>query len=444
MSADPEMQNNQFEPSFEKNELGETGNAGTQNGSASTNESAADNNKNNDNPMLDTTTATTSSATLSASHSPHLDDDALKPEQSPSIPNNPIETTVTAETPGSNSSPTESSSSSSKKPQVNNIESSSEEDEWQANFPPMEDINLNDVNTTNSNIHSNKLFSSISPKHHTNILNTTTTTLTESEMELCQMIDIEYDRSLESLQILLSSKYASFRQSALYSLLFFGLYLCLGTAFYTHHAGTQWTIQDSLLFSIYTITTVGYGNHHVPETPGFQIFTIVYILVGIAALTIVVAQAYSWLALEAARAQYTRDKEEISRRNNPHGDDNDNSGDTADELRSSSTHLRNGIRYVMEYSDMDAQYRTNVEHVMNFVDNGYEQTREFLANTNTGKVLAVFSPLACLVLLGAIVVAPLEGWSFLEGIYWAVVSLTTVVRILTLIFVAIYTTLIYS
>ena len=63
-------------------------------------------------------------------------------------------------------------------------------------------------------------------------------------------------------------------------------YLALGTAFFIRQ--TEWTIPSSLLFSIYTITSVGYGNHHIPKTPGFQLYVIFYILIGIAALTIMV------------------------------------------------------------------------------------------------------------------------------------------------------------
>ena len=106
------------------------------------------------------------------------------------------------------------------------------------------------------------------------------------DIEICQKLDNEYERALEEREIGYNARYASVRQSAFLSVIFMVGYLALGTAFFIRQ--TEWTIPSSLLFSIYTITTVGYGNHHIPKTPGFQLYVIFYILIGIAALTIMV------------------------------------------------------------------------------------------------------------------------------------------------------------
>ena len=79
-----------------------------------------------------------------------------------------------------------------------------------------------------------------------------------------------------------SGKFASVRQSAFLSVIFMVGYLALGTAFFIRQ--TEWTIPSSLLFSIYTITTVGYGNHRIPKTPRFQLYVIFYILIGVESL----------------------------------------------------------------------------------------------------------------------------------------------------------------
>jgi voltage-gated potassium channel Kch len=65
-----------------------------------------------------------------------------------------------------------------------------------------------------------------------------------------------------------------------------------GTIFYWRFE--DWTIVESLYFSIVTLTTVGYGDL-TPTSAGTQIFTIFYILTGIGvfvALLASVAQQY--------------------------------------------------------------------------------------------------------------------------------------------------------
>jgi Ion channel len=110
--------------------------------------------------------------------------------------------------------------------------------------------------------------------------------LTSEDIEICQRLDDEYERALEEREIGYNARYASVRQSAFVSVLFLVLYMIQGTLVYMHQ--TEWSIPDSLFFSIFTITTVGYGMEDLPTTPEFQAYTIFYIMVGIAALTIMV------------------------------------------------------------------------------------------------------------------------------------------------------------
>ena len=56
----------------------------------------------------------------------------------------------------------------------------------------------------------------------------------------------------------------------------------------------------------------------------------------------------------------------------------------------------------------------------------YDRSRKFFRETELGRSVSVLFPFAGLILIGAIVVGPIEGWTPLESIYFAVVSLTTV------------------
>ena len=71
-----------------------------------------------------------------------------------------------------------------------------------------------------------------------------------------------------------------------------GALVVSGTLFYWRVE--DWTIIESLYFSVVTLTTVGYGDF-APTSDAGQIFTIFYILTGIGvfvALLASVAQAY--------------------------------------------------------------------------------------------------------------------------------------------------------
>jgi hypothetical protein len=102
--------------------------------------------------------------------------------------------------------------------------------------------------------------------------------MSHQDIEICQRLDQAYDRALEERQVGYTARYNSVRQSACFAVGFCVVYLTLGTFFFMRQAG--WDVADSLLFSIYTITTVGYGNMDYPETPLFQLYTIFFIFIG--------------------------------------------------------------------------------------------------------------------------------------------------------------------
>ena len=247
---------------------------------------------------------------------------------------------------------------------------------------------------------------------------------------------MEYERALEEREVGWTARYNSVRQSACLSLSFMLIYLILGTTFFARH--TEWALHESLLFTIYTITTVGYGNHYIPETPSVHAFIIFYILVGIATLTIMVAQVYQCIALEATRAQFFRDKADTRQNGNAPMEASGHiiNGNQSPAQRShSGTHNgstevgptpnMSGNRNLMDFHEHFNSGRA-FEQLLDAIVHIFDKTKNFLKYTQIGRGISVLLPFLGLILIGASVVAPIEGWTFIEGLYFSVVSLTTV------------------
>ncbi|KAL7558629.1 hypothetical protein ACA910_019460 [Epithemia clementina (nom. ined.)] len=229
--------------------------------------------------------------------------------------------------------------------------------------------------------------------------------MSEADVGIFQKLDAEYDRAMEEREVSYAARYQSVRQSACFAVGFMVIYMTLGTVYFMKQA--DWTVQESLFFGIYTITTVGYGNLDNPETPAFQLYTIFFILIGMATLTIMLAQVYQCLALEAGRAQHHRDQTEMLR----HGVDitaktNKNRGRGGGFMQAINLHT--------------------TAPVVERVHGGFERVKNFFNQNEIGRAISVVLPFLGLVLIGAAVVGTLEGWTTVESLYFAVVSMTTV------------------
>ena len=251
--------------------------------------------------------------------------------------------------------------------------------------------------------------------------------LTMEDIEICQRLDEEFDRALEERDVAWTARYSSVRQCACLSLTFMAIYLVLGTWYFFRH--TDWALSDTLLFSIYTMTTVGFGNHDIPNTAGVQTFIIFFIFVGIATLTIMVAQVYQCVVLETTRAQYSRDRAELSRHRqqnshlgSPSGGGGGGAAGTVGSRVSSAHGGSTDEPWAVDFDSVADRTRTCSERILHDLD----RTKHFLRNTELGRGVSVLLPFAGLILIGAAVVGPIEGWTFIESIYFAVVALTTV------------------
>jgi len=126
--------------------------------------------------------------------------------------------------------------------------------------------------------------------------------LTATDIAICQALDEQYERAIEDRQVAWTARYQSVRQSTLISVIFMVVLIIFATMFFLRQADSYyWSVPEGLLFTIYTMTTVGYGHLDMPSSASFQLYTIFFIFIGIAMLTILVAQIYQCIALEASR-----------------------------------------------------------------------------------------------------------------------------------------------
>lgn len=138
-----------------------------------------------------------------------------------------------------------------------------------------------------------------------------------------------------------------------------------------------------------------------------------------------VAQTYQCIALEASRAEHAREHtqlaryrtQRITRTPSPRmaSASSDQNGQ-APEQNSASPRLAHQMM-----ADMNIPTDW-IDRIFGCID----KTKIFLGTTEVGRSISVVLPFMGLILIGALVVGPIEGWTLVESLYFAVVSLTTV------------------
>ena len=137
------------------------------------------------------------------------------------------------------------------------------------------------------------------------------------------------------------------------------------------------------------------------------------------------SQTYQCIALEASRAEHAREQAQLAR------------------YRSQSVTRSPSPRMASSSSDQNGQtaQQSNVsprlaQQMMaemnippDWIDRIFgciDKTKIFLGTTELGRSISVVLPFMGLILIGALVVGPIEGWSIVESLYFSCVSLTTV------------------
>ena len=178
-------------------------------------------------------------------------------------------------------------------------------------------------------------------------------------------------------------------------------FLVCGALFFPSQ--TDWEPVDIALFTVYTVTSAGYGHVPLPDSALFQIVDTFYILIGLSLMAIMMAQVYQFLELEASRLQQASDKAEVLQQGLDRLENEPPSAKRDEALAK----LKEQQKEDLGIHGRCLLFMTRV--VVFSVENPW------------GDFLHRIGSLAGLVLLGAIVVGSIEGWTWYTSVYWAVV-----------------------
>ena len=219
------------------------------------------------------------------------------------------------------------------------------------------------------------------------------TSFTPVDMDVLRSLEYEYSATAWQKVHREQARRMWAWRAACASALFVFLYLLVGVLVF--QSLTDWPLRDTILFCVYTATSAGFGHVDTPDVPFYYVFDSFYIMIGVASMAIMVAEAIQILQLEAERIR------------NAH---------TAAQLARQSRHP----------SSDESQSSTYKDYVWNIA----ERFGPFFRETSLGRFLAVFIPLMVINLTGACSIGAMEGWTFLQSVYFGFAAMTTVGKFL--------------
>ena len=237
--------------------------------------------------------------------------------------------------------------------------------------------------------------------------------LTAADWETLTLLNHEYKRVMEENQISMIAKFESIRQTARGAIALMTIVITLGTTFVRRRAKVS--VSQAILFSVYTITSAGFGNVVIPHTSGFLLFVMAYLFVGISLLAILFAQVFQYLELEAGRFQHVNDKAENAVRGLRRLEllVRTDSPDSLDyNIRSE---LIATLREVPQPRSTVTVRRCDPKTILSFI-----------RYNRCASVLLVPFILILLLFMGTITMVHLEGWTPVQALYFSTFAMTTV------------------
>lgn len=219
------------------------------------------------------------------------------------------------------------------------------------------------------------------------------------------------------------------RRAGWLSAVFVVSYMLMGVLFY--QLQTDWDLPNSLLFAMYTWTSIGYGHLPTPRTMTFQFGNMILILIGVAFLATVMAQVDQFSTLCWSR---------LRRSGILHKGYHRESSSTADTTTAvtAATTVGAGLSVTMNPSlpspptATSPPFRRYTRGITGLCPNNFKAPNfyrilHFVWHDDILRpFLPVVVPVAAMILIGPFLIGYVEGWSGLESLYFAVVSATTV------------------
>ena len=226
----------------------------------------------------------------------------------------------------------------------------------------------------------------------------------------------DYKQAILKQEIEYKARLQSVRNITLFTLALYLLYLAVGALYYSRWSSAEekWPLHESLIFLIYTASTVGYGNHDIPSTPKDRVVTMIFIMVGIALVTVFLSEIFQYVTIQAEQARYKHDERKIGLKANTLernvDSDSDDNSDEENQAGIATKSYGGALSYKLRCAVFDS----------------CAFCLYLLESNAVGRFFIDLFPFIAFIVVGATVVGTIEQWSWIDSFYWAIVTLTTV------------------